>query len=749
MILFKSDWKKYPTAVIDYNTNNETFLRLVHLYKSMGIDNCEFILALYQPELSGIDPHDPDLDQETKAKILAESQYNPWYYFREVHRVPPSSGSVPAKFRANRGNIAMFWSFFNHIDFALLQPRQTGKSISADTLNTGITNLWATNADLTLITKDTQLRVRNIERLKTMRSLLPDYVYYPDPNDSNNTETITNMRRNNRLKTAVGRNDRVAADKLGRGLTAPILLFDEIAYISMIAISLPVALSSASAARDEAAANGQMYGNIYTTTAGSINDRDGKYAHKLLTGGIPWSETFFDLRDQKELVKVVEKGSSNDDGCKPLIYGAFNHRQLGYTDEWLYRKIRESASGPELTDRDYMNIWTTGTEGSPLTPTQKADIKSSEIDPKHIQITESGYTLRWYVEENEVASRMSQGHYVLGSDPSEGLGGKNDAIGFVLIDVVTHDLVCAAKFNETNLTTLAQFIADFLIKYENVTFIPERRSSGTGILDTIFIHLQMAGVDPFRRIFNLIANEPETYKTEYDDIRRHPVSSRPVHFYDRYKRYFGFATSGSGQFSRETLYGACLSSAVGYGGKRVYDRTLSNEILSLTIRNSRIDHSQGNHDDMVISWLLAHWLLIKGKNLAYYGIRANMIFQRHKVSAERMDAYEVFEQERREQYILEFNALMEQLPTLTDRMMVNKAELRLKWLSGKFDVMEMSGVGIDALLQHAKDERDRKSRMHDDSFYKSRYTPPTPNYPGFNQPKVSNDVMNGFFNRMR
>ncbi|MFO5855025.1 hypothetical protein, partial [Klebsiella pneumoniae] len=71
--------------------------------------------------------------------------------------------------------------------------------------------------------------------------------------------------------TALGRNDVNAAVNLGRGLTVPNMHFDELAYINLIGVSLPVALASGSAARDEARRENQPYGNIYTTTAGNMS----------------------------------------------------------------------------------------------------------------------------------------------------------------------------------------------------------------------------------------------------------------------------------------------------------------------------------------------------------------------------------------------------------------------------------------------------------------------------------------------
>lgn len=128
MLLFESDWKKYPNAIVDFDTSNKSTVRYVGLLKKMGVKNCLWPLALFQPQLVGVDPHDESLSEEVKLMILTECYYNPWYYFREVARVPPTAGIRTLPLEANRGNMTLFWLFFNHIDTALIQPRQTGKS---------------------------------------------------------------------------------------------------------------------------------------------------------------------------------------------------------------------------------------------------------------------------------------------------------------------------------------------------------------------------------------------------------------------------------------------------------------------------------------------------------------------------------------------------------------------------------------------------------------------------------------------
>ena len=64
MILFLKDWYKFPTARPDWDTPNSSFLNLAKIYKSMGIKNFFFHLALIDQSLKGIDPFDPTITDE-------------------------------------------------------------------------------------------------------------------------------------------------------------------------------------------------------------------------------------------------------------------------------------------------------------------------------------------------------------------------------------------------------------------------------------------------------------------------------------------------------------------------------------------------------------------------------------------------------------------------------------------------------------------------------------------------------------
>lgn len=708
MILFLEDWAKYPTAIVHSQTRNKSFLRMAEVYKKMGVKNYYFHLALMQPELADVDPHSKHLTDEEKIMIGVECRFNPWYYFREVALVPPQAGSEPFQIRANRGNLALWWLFFNHVDLALIQPRQTGKSLCVDELMDYLLDVSTTNTDITMLTKDDSLRVDNVERLKEIRELLPTWLTQKSKTDSDNKHELTCKALNNKYKTSVAQGSIAGANKIGRGATSPIMHVDEGPFCNNINITIPAMLSAGTAAIEEAKQAGAHYGTIFTTTAGKKDTREGKYMHDMIFGGMVWTEKLYDCNDVTELKFVIEKNST---GKKTIVNCTFSHRQLGYTDQWLHDTIRRVNATPQEAERDFLNMWTSGTTTSPLTAELNEIIRNSEEEPSYTEITKDGYIVRWYIPEEAIAGYMAGNKTVIGMDTSEAIG--RDAVTMVLINVKNLKVVASAHFNETNLVRLAGFIATFMIKYTNTILIPERRSSGQTFIDTLLIRLPAVGIDPFRRIYNVLVNDYIEREEEYKRLQQTDPARRSPDWYDKNKSMFGFATAGSGKHSRNGLYSDVLQQMARKGGNSVKDIPLINEITSLVVKNGKIDHSSEGHDDMVIAWLLAGWLLLMGKNLSYYGIDNPLsdVIDVIKASKNQDEIEEdLYNKQRTNEIKEQIESLLGELKREDDDFVQMKLESRIRHLDGQLGGEFNSTESIDSLLKEAKEIRQKKAR---------------------------------------
>lgn len=701
MILFAEDWSRYPRAIADVNTSNKSFVRLASVYRKMGVKNHMFLLALHNPDLQGVDPYSPDLTPEQMLMISHECKENPWYFFREIARAPAMSSSDGNPMEANRANISLYWCFFNHIFYILIQPRQTGKSFCTDILMRLLTNILCLNTDINLLTKDDDLRRKNIERLKEIVEEWPPYLRMKHRDDTNNGEELTVKMLGNTYNTHVPRSSPKDAINMGRGLTTGIMHIDEGPFQRNISIALPAALAAMGAAVDAAIANGAPHGVIMTTTAGKKDDKDGKYVYKLLSEAAPWTEVFFDAPNQAELYKLVKKNSMGVKGGVLRINGTFDHRQLGKTDEWLWKKIQGSLAEGLDADRDYFNVWTSGTESSPFTAADAEKIARSGRAEAYNEIGTEGYITRWQIPKEEIESRMANGQFILGMDTSEASGG--DDISLILTDIETMETLAVGQYNETNLILFAKWVCSWFVRFPNVTGIIERRSTGGMLLDYLLLMLPQYGIDPFKRLFNRVVQDADEHPDRFKEIRQ-PMGRRDHDIYVRMKKTFGFATSGSGMASRSELYSNTLREAVKRAGDKVYDKKTVDQILGLVIRNGRIDHEAGQHDDLVIGWLLNHWLLQHGKNLDFYGIDTELL--RLAVAAKKIETREeYFIRVEQEEIRAKISEVYQKLIDEDDDYVSMRLEHELRHLDRRLIVDTEDAYSLDELIRNVRENK--------------------------------------------
>jgi hypothetical protein len=666
----------------------------------MGIANHAFPLALINPDLRFVDPFASDLTKEQIIAITEECKINPWYFFREVARVPAQAGSEACRVEANRANIAMWWCFFNHMRIMLIQPRQTGKSLCTDFLTVLLMNVMCTDTLINLVTKDDGLRAENVSRLKEIRFELPDYLQHFSKKDPNNSETVGVGALNNRLKVHVPQPDKKRATNLGRGSSSPVLLHDEGPFQVNVGISLPAALAARGAMVDKAKAVGAPHGVVMTTTAGKKDEPSGAYIYQLMEEAAVWTEKFFDCKDYDALYEMVTSMSSVGDYA---VTAVFNHRQLGKTDAWLEEKIREAKQKGGDADRDFRCQWTSGSNESPFTPQDAELIRNSQREVLHVGLYPGKHAISWYIPKEQIDTTMRTRDTIVSIDPSDAGGG--DDLSLVITDTETGMVLGAGAYNSANLFQLTKWLVSMLIEWERSYWIIERRSQGASIIDAMLTILPEHGINPLTRLFNRILNEPELHPQEAAMLSR-KVREIPEDFWNRNKRFFGFSTSGGGVTSRSDLYSLTLATAIELGGDRINHKKLIDQLLGLTIKNGRVDHGEGNHDDLVIAWLLSYWWITKGANLSSYGFQSKQILAKCRVS---MRTDESFVDQKRRAEQLQIRADIEQtylmLKKETDDMIAMRLEAKLKFLDSKLILEDNDVYSFDALMAEVKQQR--------------------------------------------
>lgn len=701
MIIFYKDWKKYPKAVIDTETNNESFIKLALLLKKMEIKNHAFCLALHNPKLKGVDPHNPDITPEEIAMVAEECSVNPWYIFREVIRVPAKSSSVNPPLRLNRGNVSLFWLFFVHVTTMLIQPRQTGKSLSTDVLMVALKYFLTLNTEYNLLTKDDSLRVNNIKRLKELGECLPPYLQIKNKKDTNNTEKITLNALGNIYNSSVAQSSVKAAFNLGRGMTTAINHIDEIAFINNIETTLPVMLAASGAARDEAKANRAPYGNIFTTTPGYLNIPSGKYAYEVYQESLPWSEKLFDCEDEETLRDTIAK---NNHGIVQVLL-EYNHRQLGYTDEWLKEKINDAKAKGENIGADFLNLWATGgSKSSPLSKENIRKINNSTVNDPYVEVTDYGYIINWYVPQYEVDAKLKNRKLIAGLDTSEAIG--KDDIALVIIDAYTGATIATGRYNQTNTITFSEWLTNLLVRFPNITLIPEKKSTGRSIIDNLLKLLPIKNEDPYRRVFNWYTNDCKLPGKEdlFEDLFKRDLRDRDPRMYDKYRDKIGYGTASGGRASRDNLYGKAYTQATRYLASSIKDKALIRQIVSVIVKNNRIDHNANENDDMCIAWLLAYWFLTEADNKDIYGIDTKLVLTNVKsmIVDENGGIEAIAKRNRQNKIRNKINYLIEEMKISNSRGMKLRIHSKIKMLYNQLDPDFRNTLSLDGLIEEMK-----------------------------------------------
>lgn len=608
MILFEKDAAR-DGIVYQYNTKNQSWIRMHYLLKLLGVKNNKFFLALYHEELLNVDPHSPDITPYQAALIANECLVNPWYYFREVIRIP-QQGAPACPFRLDRATLALLWTVFNDIDAFITVPRQICKTVTSLAIVSYLFYIGGYNINIALLAKDRKLVTENISRMKNIRECFPVYLISTSGDDTDNKEGLSYNILKNKITTYVARSDEYGADNLGRGMSTPIQVWDEFGYFKNNRVSYSAAVSATNAAVDSARSAGMPTFNILATTAAMLDTDEGTFAYSILSDAMRFNEKLYDCEDKEKLIRVIEK--STTDGTR-MIYITFSYLQLNKTHAWLREKTIRAKSTPDQIDTDYLNIWKHGSENSVLSPTILKLMKSS-CKEAYIPDMSQDYVVRWYVTKDQYNEPdFIHRPFIIGMDCSENIG--RDYTAFVIIDPTDMSVVATCRCNESNLIEMGRYVVSLLVMFDKAVFIPERNHTGVTILDVVFDEFQRLGISPYRRIFNT------AIQNRYSDNKMSFINIAATKLTGEERRLFGFRTHGGvTKNTRDLLYKQVLKKAVHINATKMHDSCLVDEMSHLEIRNGRIDHNVKGHDDMVISYLLACYFVFHGDNIEMYGI---------------------------------------------------------------------------------------------------------------------------------
>ena len=584
--------------ILDVNTKNISFVQTAVDLKKLGIKNNMFFLKLYDPSLRGVDPYSPFLTDDQIIRIINECIMNPWYYLREVARIPDQGNPQGVPYLLNRANLASTWCFINGIDNYLVIPRQIGKTESTISNITWAFLFGSTNAEMMFLNITAERAIANLTKVKDQRALLPAYLQFKIAFDEDgkeikgvdNTKTLKNASNGNSIVTKPSARGIEAAERIGRGSSQVIQYYDEFEFISYIKTIMAASGPAYSTASENAKRNNSIHCRILTSTPGDLDSQAGMDALTIIENTCKFSETFYD-KPIEDVYEYIETNSVNR-----IVYIEYQYQQLGKDEAW-FNKVCAYLNGDKL--KIQREIFLRRMHGSSQSPYDAEDLDA--IQDRKGTIKEEIYINRIF--KLDIYEELNKKRiYFIGVDVSHGYGQDNSAV--TVFDPYSLKVVAEFKSPYIGVKGLIKFLYVLVMKYlPRSILIVERNSNGEAVLD----HLrdtEIRGNLYYDNSKELINNVDD--KLDGQGFIKQEAARRKL---------YGVWTGGN---SRDVMF-SILDEYVKEHKESFVGHNVIDDLMKLVRINSKIQAVKGQHDDSIMSFLMCLYVYYYGNNLARYG----------------------------------------------------------------------------------------------------------------------------------
>lgn len=613
----KPSYCEYDEFIYDYETSNVSFIAMASILRrkqvnGKKISNYNFFLKLYDEDLIGVDPYDPDLSPQMKIKVLCETRRNFWYFLREVMRIPEPGGAT--RFKLHRGNLAAAWACLMNIPTYLVLPRQHGKTWVVEAYALWVFNFSSDYTNMLFMNKSLRDSELNLQRLKDARELLPDYMRIDKVVNENGElkdarSSVTRMKNavHNQIDVKASARNPISADELGRGMTVAWVWIDEIAFVQFNRIIYAAMAPAWSKAAEIAISKGRPIGKILTTTPSDLSTDMGMFAYELRENAAWFDESLYDL-DASELSEFMEKRSQNG-----YLYIEFQYYQLDHKDPdgWFKEMCKQLLFDWAKIRREVLLQWNNAATNSPFDEADLRDLHSmiiKESDSDSIVINKY-YRLNVYRPLNPANK------YLIGVDVAKGRGAEADRTSITVVDAKTLKLHAIFKSSVIQYKETYRFLHTLVYNYlPDVVLIVENN------IDTLIEYIKNSTMK------HLLYYEVDksTIKEKRESMIKKGRSASSI--------IYGINTNTQ----TRAKYFDILFEQVTNDKDKLCCRELVEEIETLEYKSStRIEAVSGKHDDVVISYLLTQYVAQYGTNKPRFGIlyADNLGSEFNKISA--------------------------------------------------------------------------------------------------------------------
>lgn len=594
---------KNRKAKPDFGTKNESFVQVFKDLKRLGVKRNTFHLALFDDELRGVDPYSPILPLEVKIRIQLECIINPWYWLREICRIPQDGKPIVvgggSPFLLDRNSVATWYLFLNGIDHYASKPRQCGKTQDALAKFNYAYHFGSAASTMLFFNKDAGMSRTNLYRLKCQRDMMPTYLqmrigFGEDGKLVKETDNVTTMRNPinmNIIKTQPKANSSDMATKLGRGDTASLHYYDEFDFEPFNTTILDSSVFSYSEASKNAKANGALYCRVFTSTPGDADSRDGKTANEYISKMLPWKEKYFDM-DINELRKVVTSKAYNS-----VVFVEHTWKQLKKSMEWYETQCNRVGYKQEIILREIELQRISGSSNSPFSRETLIYLKNNTREPKQeIDISPTLSPILFYENINP------EYPYIFSLDPAQGLA--EDRSAFTLINPYTQKIAAEFRSPYIPFPALLRMVVRFLDEYAPRSMIVVENNRGHELL-------QMLEETKYK--FQVWYDQDKLGSLEVERYNKYGVQQRDAMI----RKAAGFSTTSK---TRPMLFNI-LNNFIEERIDDLYSKYINEEISQLVRKaNGRIEHGDGQHDDTLFSYLIGLCVYYNATNLEDYGI---------------------------------------------------------------------------------------------------------------------------------
>lgn len=576
--------------IYDYQTKNISFIKMAKQLRDKHVKNWNFMLALNDSKLQGIDPHDKNLSLEMQGRIHQEVKHNFWYYIREVIKINSTGGAV--SYELHLGNMALHYCQLKNLDVIICLPRQHFKTWSNIVWYSWVYLYQAENYTIMFGNKQLADSQENLKRIMDIIEVLPSYLtcHMNQKNDTDNINMLRLAERNNTIKAMSSPKDEKSAEKIGRGLNLPIIWFDEMAFLQGNKTIYMAARPALTKASEEAERVHQPHGITISTTPNNLDDPSGLFCYSMIKKAGKFEFSWYDWTE-KQIRDFLDKNSENN-----YTYIEYHHTDLGKDDKWLKQQIKALEGDMAKVKREILIEWTYASNMSIFTEEQLDEMSKYVKKENKQTIYIDGYK----IDIQEDFNNLMYKNWCLSIDIGGGLG--RDYSAFSLIDPMSYKQVMKFKNNNIAVLEFADLVIKFVKEYvPNAVIIPERN------FNSAFIeHIQKSDVAK-----NLYYTSTEDKDYTQKKIKKKSIF-KPNAFNGTETRKYGFQTDTT---TRKVMTEEILFMLANTRPELINNEELFDEIRKLIREKSgKINHMNGEHDDLTMSYLIGLYVLIYSNN---------------------------------------------------------------------------------------------------------------------------------------